>query len=130
MATPGAFDHEVNIMNADTDLQVWLETQSHVYPEVIVPYVQSNHQTRLRYLLRTTLNQNGSSSRISQGGALDVPADTAVALPRLSVSPPNGDCKIELILTEKIGAEKHYEFDCTSAPLLNKPENTPGARPN
>lgn len=117
-------------MNADTDLQVWLETQSHVNPEVIVPYVQSNHQTQLRYLLRTTLSQNGSRSRISQGGALDVPADTAVALPRLSITPPNGDCRIELILTEKMGSEKHYEFDCTYSSLLNKPENIPGAQPN
>ena len=102
-------------MNADTDLQVWLETQSQPRPGVIVPYVQSSHSTNLRYLLRTTVVNGGGSSRVSQGGALDVPADTAVALPRLAISQPAGDCLIELVLTEKWGDERHYEFDCSSA---------------
>jgi|GEM_PF-1768395 len=102
-------------MNADTDLQVWLETQANVRPEVIVPYVQSNHQTNLRYLLRTTVRHNGNSSRVSQGGVLEVPAHTAVALPRLAVSPSNGECLVELVLTEKTGSDKRFEFDCSSA---------------
>ena len=101
-------------MNADTDLQVWLETPAHARPEAFVPYVQSSHQAILRYLVRTTLKHNGASSRVSQGGALDVPADTAVALPRLSITPPDGECHVELVLIEIMGTEKRYEFDYSS----------------
>lgn len=103
------------MMNADTDLQVWLETQAHTRPEVIVPYVQSSQATNLRYLLRTTVTHGGGSSRISQGGALDVPAHTAVALPGLAISQPGGQCRIELVLTERTGDDKRYEFDCREA---------------
>lgn len=102
-------------MNADIDLQAWLETQSSTRPEVIVPYVQSNHDTSVRYLLRTTLVHEGGNSRISQGGVLQVPADTAVALPRLAVSSGIADCRIELVLTERTGSERRYEFACTEA---------------
>ncbi|NYT70305.1 curli-like amyloid fiber formation chaperone CsgH [Pusillimonas noertemannii] len=102
-------------MNADTDLQVWLETQAQTRPGIIVPYVQSSHSTHLRYLLRTTVTRGGSSSRVSQGGMLEVPAGTAVPLPRLAVSQPDGQCRIELVLAEKKGSERHYEFDCASA---------------
>lgn len=102
-------------MNIDTDLQVWLETQVNGRPEVIVPYVQSNQDTNLRYLLRTTVSHAGGSSRVSQGGAVEIPAHTAVALPQLAISPPNGECLIELVLTEKAGADKRYEFDCFGA---------------
>lgn len=102
-------------MNIDTDLQAWLETQNHTRPGVIVPYVQSSHPTHLRYLLRTTVTHSGGNSRISQGGALELPAHTAVALPRLAVSQPGGDCRIELVLTEKAGSETRYEFDCMDA---------------
>lgn len=105
-------------MNADTNLQVWLETQAHSRPPVIVPYVQSSHHANLRYLLRTIVSHNGGSSRVSQGGALEVPADTPVALPRLTISPVNGECRIELVLSGKQGADQHYEFDCSSAPPI------------
>ncbi|HLU18738.1 MAG TPA: curli-like amyloid fiber formation chaperone CsgH [Pusillimonas sp.] len=102
-------------MNADIDLQAWLETQNATRPEVIIPYVQSNHDTSVRYLLRTTVAHERGNSRISQGGVLSVPADTAVALPRLAVSSPNGECRIELVLTERMGVERRYEFDCLDA---------------
>ncbi|WP_397473309.1 curli-like amyloid fiber formation chaperone CsgH [Pusillimonas sp.] len=102
-------------MNADIDLQAWLETQSATRPEVIVPYVQSSHATSLRYLLRTTVSHQGGNSRISQGGVLSVPAHTAVALPRLAVTQPDGECHIELVLTETSGGETRYEFDCEEA---------------
>src|SRR3546814_8594551 len=101
-------------MNVDTDLQVWLETQAQSKPGFVVPYVQSSEHKNLRYLLRTTVEHQGSHSRVSQGGALDVPPHTAVALPGLSINQPDGSCRIELFLTEKMGAEKHYEFDCST----------------
>ena len=102
-------------MNADTDLQVWLETQAQAQHEIIVPYIQSHHSTRLRYLLRTKVKQASGSSTISQGGALEVPADTATPLPKLLLNTINGECRIELILSEKTGPEQRYEFDCSSA---------------
>jgi len=102
-------------MNADIDLQAWLETQNSSRPEVIIPYVQSNQDTSVRYLLRTIVVHSGGNSRVSQGGVLRVPADTAVALPRLAVSAPSGDCRIELVLTERMGGERRYEFDCMDA---------------
>lgn len=102
-------------MNADIDLQAWLETQSATRPEVIVPYVQSSQATSLRYLLRTTVSGQGGNSRVSQGGILSVPAHTAVALPKLAVSQSNGECRIELVLTERSGGETRYEFDCDEA---------------
>lgn len=102
-------------MNADTDLQVWLETQAQSRPGVIIPYVQSSQPTHLRYLLRTIVTHGGNSSRLSQGGVLNVPARTAVALPRLSISQPDGECRVELVLSEKAGPEKRFEFDCSAA---------------
>lgn len=102
-------------MNADVDLQAWLETQAATHPEVIIPYVQSSRATELRYLLRTTVSHQGGNSRISQGGVLSVPAQTAVALPRLAVSRPDGECHIELVLTAPTGTETRYQFDCEEA---------------
>ena len=102
-------------MNADIDLQAWLETQTATRPEIIIPYVQSRHATSLRYLLRTTVSHQGGNSRISQGGVLTLPAETAVALPRLAVDHSNGECHIELVLTEKTGNETRYQFDCEEA---------------
>lgn len=99
-------------MNAHADLNVWFETSAQVQPAVVVPYVQSPRNTTLQYLLRTLVISQAGQSRVSQGGALSVPADTAVALPTLHIVTAPEKCWIELVLSEQTGHDQRYEFDC------------------
>jgi curli production protein len=100
-------------MNADADIQVWLETFARVRPSVIVPYIKSTETRMLRYRLHTIKKGPQGRSEISQGGVVNAPADVPVALSRMSVNQgDNDECLIDLTLSEAGHADRNYHFDC------------------
>lgn len=104
-------------MNADADIQVWLETIARTQPRVIVPYVQSAQNGSLRYKMRATRQGPQGRSVISQGGTIEITAGTPAALGRLAISrSPDDDCQIELTIQKGSGtgpgASRDYQFSC------------------
>jgi|SRR5690606_22369706 len=104
-------------MNADADIQVWLETIARTQPSVIVPYVQSAQNGYLRYKMRAIKRGPQGRSVISQGGIIEMIAGTPVALGRMAISrSAEDDCQIELTI-QKGGAtgpegSQAYQFSC------------------
>ena len=102
-------------MNADSDIQVWLETFSRTQPSIIVPYVKSSHDTTLRYKLRATQESNGGRAVIGQGGTVAVLADVPAPLMKMSLNRNAHDtCRINLTVSEAGNRDRKYEFDCAS----------------
>ncbi|HUH60082.1 MAG TPA: hypothetical protein VL001_08385 [Candidimonas sp.] len=102
-------------MNADSDIQVWLETVSRTQPSIIIPYVKSGRDKTLRYKLRTTQESNGGRAVIGQGGMIALVADVPAPLVEMSLNRRVDDtCSINLILSEAGQEDRTYEFDCTS----------------
>jgi len=104
-------------MNADSDIQVWLETIARTQPSVIVPYVQSTESGSLRYKVRTIRQSTQGRSEIAQGGTVTLVADTPVALGRMAISRSPGDaCQVELTIQKEgdagADASKRYQFSC------------------
>jgi curli production protein len=102
-------------MNADSDIQVWLETVSRTQPSIIIPYVKSRHETTLRYKLRTIQQGSGGRAVIGQGGTIAVLADVPAPLMKMSLNRgANDTCNIRLVLSEVGNEDRNYEFDCPS----------------
>jgi curli production protein len=100
-------------MNADTDIQVWLETFSRTQPGVIVPYVMSSEKKRLRYQIRTVKTGKSGNSVLGQGGAVTLMADVPTALSRMAISRSRNDkCRIDLVITEAGEQDRNYQFAC------------------
>lgn len=101
------------IMAADINLQVWLETDAAAHPPIVTPYVQSAVSQRIQYQLQMTMQGRSGSSRVGQGGSVLAPAGQATALSQLSISVGQGiACQIELTLSSDSMDSSSYHFDC------------------
>src|SRR5690606_7799358 len=74
-------------MDANTDLQVWLQSQSTQPPGIVVPYVLSTSDTTLRYSIGIVSTSPAGRSEIRQGGTVWVHAYTPTPLSRISITP-------------------------------------------
>lgn len=100
-------------MNADTDLQVWLETSSVAQTSIIIPHVQSDTDKTLTYRIMTTQEGTSGRSSIGQSGEVRLQADHPTALSRMAVKRNSSDsCRITLILSVPDVPERRYEFSC------------------
>lgn len=100
-------------MIADTDLQVWLDSQPNAGQTTIVPYIKSTREMQLHYQLSLIQSGNSGTSRISQGGTVDLRAQQPTALSRLALSPnKGGGCSIDLALRDGERELGNYHFDC------------------
>lgn len=100
-------------MNADADLQVWLETSSVAQTSIIIPHVQSETERQLTYRITTTREGPSGRSSIGQSGEVHLQADHATALSRMAIRRDSeDDCRITLTLSEAESSERHYEFLC------------------
>lgn len=101
-------------MNADADLQVWLETFfTKNQPAFVVPYVRSNEDTNLTYRLNTVQVSQSGRSVLNQSGSVDVQAGVPVALVRMALSREKDDeCHIDVYLEQKNLGEQEYHFEC------------------
>lgn len=99
-------------MAPDADLQVWLDTQAAAGRVAVVPYVRSVIDMRINYRMDVVQQSAAGTSRISQQGRVSTEADEPTALARVTLTPKDGKCHIEITLREggkEVGA---YRFDC------------------
>lgn len=100
-------------MNADTDLQVWLESSSLAQTSIIIPHVQSDTEKMLSYRIMTTREGPSGRSSIGQSGKVRLKPAQATALSRLAVQRDDSDqCHITLFLSLPDAPERRYEFSC------------------
>lgn len=100
-------------MNADADIQVWLETIAKTQPSIIVPHVESKESTTLRYRVRTVKVGKSGRSALGQSGVVKLLAGVPATLGRMSLSRDPGDeCYIELEVSADSGAHGNYRFAC------------------
>lgn len=102
-------------MNADADIQVWLETIAKAQATIITPHVQSNVDQQVQYQITTTQEGQSGRSSIGQSGTISLKHDISTPLSRLTIRrSPDDTCQIELILHEsaKNGQDKSYTFLC------------------
>lgn len=99
-------------MTGDSDLQVWLE-QQYATRMFVTPYVKSAREMKLKYRLNVLQIGTAGSSRISQGGTIDVEASKPTALSTVSLSSTQTkECNILLTLNDGEQEIGRYEFDC------------------
>ncbi len=100
-------------MIADTNLQVWLDTQAQLGQTVLIPYVKSVKDVQVDYKMSVIKTGKSGNSRIDQGGKVHANAAEPTALSRMSINLQKEDeCHIELKLhngNEELGT---YNFDC------------------
>lgn len=100
-------------MNADSDIQVWMERLGQAQPAVMVPYVQSTKSRNLRYKLRAVKTGREGRSMIGQGGSVHVLAGQPVPLGRMSIRyGPQDECTIDVVLYEQGQETQYFDFSC------------------
>ena len=104
-------------MNADADLQVWLETIANTHPRMIVPYVQSTGSGSLHYEVRLIRHGSQGNATITQDRTVNVLADTPTPLASMSInSEADDDCIIVFKVIEASGTTTRagtlYQFSC------------------
>ncbi len=100
-------------MLADTDIQVWLDSQPSAAQTVVIPYVKTITDRQLNYRLIVIQIGKSGTSRISQGGTINADAAQPIALSRLSLGLKKEDaCSIEVTLREDEQKVGNYRFDC------------------
>ncbi|TCT10432.1 curli-like amyloid fiber formation chaperone CsgH [Paralcaligenes ureilyticus] len=100
-------------MVADTNLQVWLETNANTTPSIVVPYVQSSEEKKIHYELHAIKKGRAGTSEVSQSGIVRVLAKMPTALSGMALSASKDDtCQIVLILAEGGVPVGNYHFDC------------------
>src|SRR5690554_4024349 len=102
-----------NMMNADSDILVWLERLGHAQPAVIVPYVRSTSARQLRYRLKATKTGRNGRSVIGQGGNLQVVAGQSAPLGKMTITyGPDDECQVDVILYETGQEYARFELEC------------------
>lgn len=102
-------------MIGDADVQVWLDAQPAANQVVMIPYVKSGKELRIRYRIELVQQQGGSTSRISQQGSLTALAAQPTQIGRIAVGPrQGGECRMELILRDDANTREigNYRFEC------------------
>ena len=109
-------------MDADADIQVWLEAVSRPPPSIVVPYVKTDADTTLRYKVMVVKQGDKGKSMISQAGKAWAQANVPLPLAHVSVSQnPDESCYIDLLLSITGRADLNYRFPCDSSkPSINQ----------
>ena len=100
---------------ANSDLQVWLQSESSQPPGIVVPYVLSPSDTALRYSIGIISRGPSGRSEIRQGGTVWLHAGTPTPLSRISINPSAAaNCVVNLALNQEGKPQRHYDFDCSA----------------
>ncbi len=111
-------------MFADTDLQLWLDTQVQAQQTQIVIYAQSPRPTELGYRLSFIQRGPHGQSSVQQAGQKTLLAGQPLALSHLAMRLHEGDdCRIELTTRADEQAPVVHLFDCP------RPSRAPGVLP-
>lgn len=104
-------------MLADSDIQVWLDTQHAATQAVIVPYVQSAIDARLQYRISLVQRSGGNTSQVSQQGVVELTAGQPARISRLTVNAtPDGSCNLDIVLRDQGNELARFNFDCSLHP--------------
>lgn len=112
-------------MDADIDLQVWLEATVAARSSVIVPYVRSDRPVPLQYTITTRQHSRSGGTTIGQSGEVFLQAGSATALSRLAIRRQADDiCHISVTLSGPGDFQNSYRFDCpemsTNGPIWSQ----------
>lgn len=100
-------------MIANADLQLWLDMEVYMGKTTVIPYVKSVTEKQLNYKLDVIVIGASGSSRISQGGKVNISAARPAALSRLSLElKKEDDCSIDLVLHDGDQNLGKYHFPC------------------
>jgi hypothetical protein len=104
---------EERAMIADTDLQVWLDAQPNAGQTVMIPYVKSAKDLQMSFRMDVIQHSGAGTSRISQQGRVNAPAEQPTALGRVALgAQTDGECRVELTLNDGAKELGAYHFDC------------------
>lgn len=100
-------------MNADADIQVWLESSAVAQTTIVSPHVQSDVAQLLTYKVITTQENRGGKSSIGQTGEVALKADQPTPLSRVAIRRDENDhCRITLILLSSVISQRQFDFSC------------------
>jgi hypothetical protein len=105
---------EQQVVVPNSDVQVWLDTQTIAGQMQIVPYVAIKKERRVNYRINV-IRQGGRGNRIqiSQSGRTDVQAATPTVLSRLAVgNSPEVQCSVNVVLRDGVRELGTYHFEC------------------
>ncbi len=102
-------------MIADSDIQVWLDSQPNGGQLLMVPYVKTARNMKLTYQLKLIQNRKSDHSNVRQGGTVMLHAASATPLSRIVITPiTDGECRLEVTLHEGEQMLENYSFTCPS----------------
>ncbi len=100
-------------MNIDADIQVWLETEQHTQPQIIIPYIKSPSSHLVRYTVETLRTSPQGRTQLRQSGTIKLGANQPSTLGRIAISrSPEDDCVVTLTLLADKHLEKRYRISC------------------
>ncbi|WP_042880560.1 curli-like amyloid fiber formation chaperone CsgH [Cupriavidus necator] len=101
-------------MQADMNLQVWLDIQSANGTALVVPYVASAQEADLQFELKLRARSGNAASSLAQAGTLHVVPGHPTRVSSLTVSqPPGGECEVGLVLRQGMAVLGRYKLDCS-----------------
>ncbi|MER1968144.1 curli-like amyloid fiber formation chaperone CsgH [Castellaniella sp. GW247-6E4] len=104
-------------MDTDANLRAWLETIDGSQPAIVIPHIQTEHDTTLRY--RVTARRDGPDGRtvVGQGGTVNLTGGVPAALGRVSLNyGPEDSCGIELTVYGVGAFSQAFHFECPDPP--------------
>lgn len=100
-------------MDADADIQVWLEAFSRCQPCLVVPYVKTTKDVKLLYRISAVREGPTGKSAITQAGTVYAKASQKIEISRFSINHTSKDwCQINIILTKPGNLDKQFQFVC------------------
>ncbi|WP_354684621.1 curli-like amyloid fiber formation chaperone CsgH [Cupriavidus necator] len=101
-------------MQADMNLQVWLDIQSANGTAQIAPYVASAHEAELQYEVKVSTRSGNAASSAAQAGTVHVVPGQPVRVSTLTVAPhPAAVCEVGLVLRQGMTVLGRYKLDCS-----------------
>ncbi|CAG9181716.1 curli-like amyloid fiber formation chaperone CsgH [Cupriavidus pinatubonensis] len=102
-------------MQADINLQAWLESHAGNGMTTIVAYVSAARETDLQYNIRLRNSGQGSSSAVAQSGMVHVGQNQPSQVSTMTVTPVRGGkCEVGLTLREGNAVVGQYTLDCSA----------------
>ncbi|KAF7964200.1 hypothetical protein AWV80_40985 [Cupriavidus sp. UYMU48A] len=109
------YHHAETTMQADINLQAWLEAHASNGVTAIIAYVSAAREIDLQYDIRLRNSGRGSTSAVSQSGTVHVTQNQRSQVSSMSVTPvPGGKCEVGLTLRDGNIVVGQYTLDCSA----------------
>ncbi len=102
-------------MQADINLQAWLESRAANGVTMIAAYVSAAREADLQYDIRLRNSGQGNSSAVAQSGTVHVTQNQPSQVSSIAVTPvPGGKCEVGLTVREGNAVVGRYTLDCSA----------------